>query len=129
MTQLYLYGMTRAGPLPGGLAGRGIELVAADGRAAIVSPVESSPVTATRRNLLAHAEVVESLHERAIVLPARFGTVVADHDAALELLALPGVAALLDELPAMSDPERIGWDPVLMSVLSACVIQTRFKLG
>lgn len=97
MTQLYLYGMTRAGPLPAGLAERGIELVAADGRAAIVSSIESSPVTATRRNLLAHAEVVERLHERAIVLPARFGTVVADRDAALELLALPGVAALLDE--------------------------------
>ncbi len=38
------------------------------------------------------------------------------------------VAALLDQLPAMSDAERVGWDPVLMSVLSACVIQERFKL-
>jgi asparagine synthase (glutamine-hydrolysing) len=35
------------------------------------------------------------------------------------------VIALLDELPAMTDAERIGWDPVLMSVLSACVIQQR----
>jgi hypothetical protein len=39
------------------------------------------------------------------------------------------VIALLDELPAMSDVERIGWDPVLMSILSACVIQQRFGLG
>lgn len=39
------------------------------------------------------------------------------------------VIALLDELPAMSDAERIGWDPVLMSILSACVIQQRFGLG
>lgn len=39
------------------------------------------------------------------------------------------VIALLNELPAMSDVERIGWDPVLMSILSACVIQQRFGLG
>ena len=39
------------------------------------------------------------------------------------------VVALLDQLPAMSDSDRIGWDPVLMSVLSACVIHERFGLG
>jgi asparagine synthase (glutamine-hydrolysing) len=39
------------------------------------------------------------------------------------------VIALLDQLPAMSEADRIGWDPVLMSVLSACVIQERFGLG
>ena len=39
------------------------------------------------------------------------------------------VVALLDQLPAMSDSDRIGWDPVLMSVLSACVIRERFGLG
>ena len=33
------------------------------------------------------------------------------------------VVALLDELPTMSDSERVEWDPILMSVLSACVIQ------
>jgi asparagine synthase (glutamine-hydrolysing) len=36
------------------------------------------------------------------------------------------VIALLDQLPAMSELDRIGWDPVLMSVLSACVLQERF---
>jgi hypothetical protein len=29
----------------------------------------------------------------------------------------------------MSESERVGWDPVLMSVLSACVIQDRFGLA
>jgi len=38
------------------------------------------------------------------------------------------VIALLDQLPGMTDSERVGWDPVLMSVLSACVIQERFGL-
>ena len=39
------------------------------------------------------------------------------------------VVALLDQLPAMTDSERMGWDPVLMSLLSACVVQERFRLG
>jgi asparagine synthase (glutamine-hydrolysing) len=39
------------------------------------------------------------------------------------------IVALLDQLPAMSDSDRVGWDPVLMSVLSACVLQKRFGLG
>jgi asparagine synthase (glutamine-hydrolysing) len=39
------------------------------------------------------------------------------------------VVALLDQLSAMSDSDRMGWDPVLMSVLSACVIHKRFGLG
>jgi asparagine synthase (glutamine-hydrolysing) len=39
------------------------------------------------------------------------------------------VVALLDQLPGMSDSDRMGWDPVLMSVLSACVVQERFGLG
>jgi len=39
------------------------------------------------------------------------------------------VTALLDRLPAMSQADRVGWDPVLMSLLSACVIQERFRLG
>jgi asparagine synthase (glutamine-hydrolysing) len=36
------------------------------------------------------------------------------------------VVALLDQLPTMSEAELAGWDPVLMTVLSACVIQERF---
>jgi asparagine synthase (glutamine-hydrolysing) len=39
------------------------------------------------------------------------------------------IISLLDRLPAMSDSDRVGWDPVLMSVLSACVVHERFGLG
>jgi len=39
------------------------------------------------------------------------------------------VVALLDELPAMSNADRVGWDPVLTSILSACVLQERFQLN
>jgi len=50
-----------------------------------------------------------------------------------QLAALPfydqkKVIDLLDKLPQMPIPDRIGWDPVLMTVLSACVVQERFKL-
>jgi hypothetical protein len=39
------------------------------------------------------------------------------------------VIALLDRLPSMPEPDLIAWDGILMSVLSACVLQQRFKLG
>lgn len=97
MSKLYLYGITRPRELPERLTGEGISLVTADGRAAIVSELEDDlPVEATRRNLLAHADVVEQLHEEAVVLPARFGHVLESRDEALELLALSEVEHLLE---------------------------------
>jgi hypothetical protein len=93
---LYLYGVTRPRELPARLAERGIFLVESDGRAAIVSELEAAPVKASRHNLLAHADVVEELHEQAVVLPTRFGTLLDDRDAAIELLALPDVEQLLE---------------------------------
>lgn len=96
MTRLYLYGITRPREVPGRLAGEGIFLVEADGRAAIVSEVGDGPVEATRRNLLSHADVVEQLHEDGVVLPARFGHILESREEALELLALPDVESLLE---------------------------------
>ncbi len=96
MSALYLYGVTRPRELPSRLAELGVVLVESEGRAAIVSELEAAPVQASRRNLLAHADVVEELHEQSVVLPSRFGTVLDDRDAALELLALPDVEQLLE---------------------------------
>jgi hypothetical protein len=53
-------------------------------------------VEATRRNLLAHADVVEQLHETGVVLPARFGHVLESREEALELLGLPEIEQLLE---------------------------------
>jgi asparagine synthase (glutamine-hydrolysing) len=39
------------------------------------------------------------------------------------------IVKLLDRVPEMSVVDRISWDPILMSVLSACVIHKRFQLG
>ena len=96
MSKLYLYGVTRPREVGKRLAEQGISLVEADGRAAIVSDLdEGLPVEATRRNLLAHADVVEQLHEEAVVLPARFDHVLESREEALELLAMPEIEALL----------------------------------
>jgi asparagine synthase (glutamine-hydrolysing) len=63
----------------------------------------------------------------------RFHQMMQDTLRGPRLAALPfydpkKVVALLDDLPRMSEAERTGWDPVLMSVLSACVIHERFGL-
>lgn len=96
MSRHYLYGITRPREVPERFADEGISLVEAGGRAAIVSTVDDGPVEATRRNLLAHADVVEQLHADAVVLPARFGHVLESREEALELLALPEIEELLE---------------------------------
>ena len=96
MTRLYLYGITHPREVPQRLRDQGVFLVEDDGRAAIVSELDEGPVEATRRNLLAHADVVEQLHEDGVVLPARFGYVLESRDEALELLGLPEVDELLE---------------------------------
>jgi gas vesicle protein GvpL/GvpF len=95
VSRLYLYGITRPREVPQRLADQGIFLVDSEGRAAVVSELDEGPVEATRRNLLAHADVVEQLHEEAVVLPARFGYVLESREDALEMLALPEIEELL----------------------------------
>ncbi|HJU37581.1 MAG TPA: GvpL/GvpF family gas vesicle protein [Gaiellaceae bacterium] len=96
MSRLYLYGITRPRKVAKRLADQGIFLVENDGRAAIVSELDEGPVEATRRNLLAHADVVEQLHEAGVVLPARFGYQLESREEALEMLALPEIEQLLE---------------------------------
>lgn len=96
MSALYLYGVTRPRELPARFGERGIFLVESEHRAAIVSELGDGPVQASRRNLLAHADVVEELHEQAVVLPARFGTALEDEAAVRDLLALPNVEEQLE---------------------------------
>ena len=96
MSKLYLYGITRPREVPERLREQKVFLVEVDERAAVVSELGEGPVEATRRNLLAHADVVEQLHEEAVVLPARFGYVLESQQDALELLALPEIEHLLE---------------------------------
>jgi hypothetical protein len=97
VSRLYLYGITRPRELPRRLLEQNIALVAEENRAAVVSELGDGPIEATRRNLLAHADVVEQLHEDVVVLPVRFGYVLESRDEALELLALPEIESLLEQ--------------------------------
>jgi hypothetical protein len=96
VTRFYLYGITRPREVPQRLAGQGIFLIDCEGRAAVVSELDDGPVEATRRNLLAHADVVEQLHEESVVLPARFGYMLESREEAFELLGLPEIEQLLE---------------------------------
>jgi hypothetical protein len=96
VSRFYLYGITRPREVPERLGEKGISLIDGEGRAAVVSELDEGPVEATRRNLLAHADVVEQLHEDAVVLPARFGYMLESREEVLELLALPEIEQLLE---------------------------------
>ena len=49
--------------------------------------------------------------------------------AALPFFDQAKVIALLDRLPHMPDSEHVPWDPVLMTVLSTCILREHFRLG
>ncbi len=64
----------------------------------------------------------------------RFHEMLQDTLRGSSLAALPfydqkKVIALLDQLPGMTEGDRVAWDPMFMSILSACVLQERFRLG
>lgn len=97
-----------------------------DGRAAIVSEVEPRPVEATRRNLLAHADVVEELHGEAVVLPARFGIVLDDRDTVERMLAAPDVEELLERHATTSELRLRGtYDDTVIASLARSVGSVR----
>lgn len=82
----YVYGIVPAGTvLPAHLTGVGstraeLRLVPWDGIAAVVSEVSEARALGSRRDLLAHARVLDTLAAGTPVLPARFGMVLPDAD-------------------------------------------------
>jgi hypothetical protein len=126
VSSFYLYGITRPRGVPGRLADAGIRLLEHDGRAAVVSEVEPRPVEATRRNLLAHADVVEELHEEGVVLPARFGIVLENRDAVVQLLGVPEIEQLLEQHATTSELRLKGrYDDTVMASLAPAVTPLR----
>ncbi|MEA2448669.1 MAG: hypothetical protein QOG63_601 [Thermoleophilaceae bacterium] len=79
---LCVYGIARAGaklsPPPAGIEGRPVSTLAAGPVAALVSDAPEGPVKASRRNLMAHAGVLQHAVAEACVLPMRFGMVMPD---------------------------------------------------
>jgi hypothetical protein len=101
---LWVYGFLpapgRAPELPAGVDGEPVHLVVHGAVAAAVSPVHGSGNAVTR--MLPHEHVVEALLDAGAVLPARFGSVLADEsDVLAELGRLGGV--LLQALRRVQD--------------------------
>src|SRR3954451_15038953 len=89
----YVYGVTRAGAVersPGeGVDGRPVEVVKHDGLAALVSDAPNVPVKASRRNLMSHSRVLQSVIAAACVLPMKFGVVMPSREAVEAELLVP----------------------------------------
>ena len=105
MTQaVYVYGVVAAGEAPqldtDGVAGCAVRTIAHDELCALVSDLDSTTLTAARA-VRAHWRVLEAAGERATVVPARFGTVLASDDAVRDDLLTAnadGLSAMLREL-------------------------------
>lgn len=86
---VHLYGVTTPdAPAPPGVKGRQdgeLRLVADDRLAVIVSDVDAD-VPAGRKDLLAHAHVLEAYAERSNVVPMQFGIALPDDDIVREQL-------------------------------------------
>jgi hypothetical protein len=87
---LYVYGIVRAGesmpPPPAGIDGRPVTTIERPPLVALVSGSPAGPVKASRRNLMAHSDVLQAIVPGGSVLPMRFGVV------------MPSAEAVSDEL-------------------------------
>src|SRR6188474_3939484 len=78
--KLYVYclaeGVDRLHKSPRGVAGTSVQIVKFEDLSALVSVCRAEAFRVTRKNALAHHEVVQSITKQTTPLPARFGTLV-----------------------------------------------------
>ena len=107
----YVYGIVPAGTrLPDDLSpipdqDGGIGVVTVGQVAAIVSDVATDRPLGTRKDLMAHEQVLNAVAQQAPVLPMRFGAVVVDDDAVADELLEPHqeyFARALDEMRGLT---------------------------
>src|SRR4051794_641326 len=104
MDERYVYGIVRSG------AARGLSAAGVDGRqvarvehgpvAALVSEAPDGPVKASRRNLLAHTQVLQQVAAADCVLPMQFGMVMPSEAAVADELLAAREDALVEQLGA-----------------------------
>jgi hypothetical protein len=103
----YVYGVTRAGATersPGeGIDGQVVEVAMHGGLTALVSDAPDVPVKASRRNLMAHSRVLQSVIATTCVLPMRFGVVMPSREA-VEVELLEANRELLEEHLRVLEP-------------------------
>lgn len=81
MASKYIYGVVPAAaelPPQPGIAGTPLELIGADGVAALASDAPEGDLVMGREAMTAHARVLEAAHSLGTVLPMRFGVVMDD---------------------------------------------------
>src|SRR5438132_7386133 len=90
MPGTYVYGVVGSGfglRLPdGGIEGSPVELVRQGDLAALTSHLHRDRVSGTRKNLSAHAAVLEGIAAQTTVLPMRFGVILPSAHAVTEEL-------------------------------------------
>src|SRR3954454_12470642 len=102
---MYVYGVLRADEglrLPSeGVAGRPVTCVSHGDLAALVSDLRER-VRPSRRNVMAHSEVLQALVAQNDVLPMQFGVVMPDADAVRDELLVAHGDDLRAELDALT---------------------------
>ena len=99
----YVYGVIAAGaagwrPPAEGIDEQPVELVERGELAALVSDAPRVPVKASRRNLMAHSRVLQSVVGKRCVLPMRFGVVMPERAAVVDELLRPNAEWLGSQL-------------------------------
>jgi len=116
--QTYVYAIVaRDLHLPPGLTGLGdgeLSMAGWHKLAAVTSPLAAGRLRAIPEYVLRHGAVVEGLQQHGPTLPVRFGTVVADADAVVQVLA-ERHEELAADLARLGDKVEMGlsilWDP------------------
>ncbi|GAA3100081.1 hypothetical protein JOF29_003125 [Kribbella aluminosa] len=87
-----------------GIDDRPVDIVRSGRLAAVVSELPTDHRLGRRRHLLTHSQVLDAVAQRAAIVPLRFGTVVEDRPAAVQLLdaAEDRLVPLLESLTGTS---------------------------
>jgi len=101
---VYVYGIVRAGdsmpPPRAGIEGRPVSVIEHPPLAALVSDAPAGPVKASRKNLMAHTDVLQEVVPERAVLPMRFGVVMPSTEAVSDELLRDHEEELVAQLDA-----------------------------
>ena len=104
---LCVYGIVGIRTVPAitaaGIEGRSVRAIESAPLAALVSDAPPGLVKASRRNLMAHSDVLQEAVAEGCVLPMRFGVVMPDEEAVREELLRDNEEELLAQLSAFRD--------------------------
>jgi hypothetical protein len=97
----YIYGVVSSEAEPpsvAGIGGASLELIRADGVAALASDAPDGDLVMGREEMTTHARVLEAAHATSTVLPMRFGVVMDDEAHVVDDLLMARHQALLSQL-------------------------------